>query len=175
MSEFERRENVFTGIIGAFLFSLVGGVLWYVLYQIGYLAGISAIVGVVCAIKGYSFFAKVESKKGVIISAIIALAVIVIAWYFCLSNDLYVACQEWYAVGEIDYCPTFFECVRSAYQFLEEPEVADAYFKDLGIGMVLGILGCAGSVITAFKKAGAPKTEVEPQVIPQPTAEEENV
>ena len=34
----EAEENVLFGVIGAFLFSLVGGVLYYVLYQIGYLA-----------------------------------------------------------------------------------------------------------------------------------------
>ena len=62
----EVEENVLFGIIGAFLFSLVGGVLYYVLYQIGYLAAISGIVGVVCALKGYAFFAKKESKRGIV-------------------------------------------------------------------------------------------------------------
>ena len=56
-----KSENVLAGTVGAFLFALVGGVLWYVLYQIGFLAAISGIVGVICAIKGYSFFAKRES------------------------------------------------------------------------------------------------------------------
>ena len=47
----QERENVLFGIVGAFLFSLVGGALWYVLYQVGFLAGVSGIVGVICAIR----------------------------------------------------------------------------------------------------------------------------
>ena len=47
-----REENVLFGVVGAFLFALVGGALYYILYQIGYLAGISGLIGVICAIKG---------------------------------------------------------------------------------------------------------------------------
>ena len=42
-----REENVLFGVVGAFLFALVGGVLYYILYQIGYLAGISGLIGVI--------------------------------------------------------------------------------------------------------------------------------
>ena len=54
-------ENVIAGIVGAFLFSLAGGALWFVLYLLGFIAGLSGLVGAVCAIKGYSIFAKKES------------------------------------------------------------------------------------------------------------------
>ena len=64
------RENVVAGIVGAFLFSLAGGVLWFVIYLFGFIAGISGLVGAVCAIKGYSIFAKKESMKGIVISVI---------------------------------------------------------------------------------------------------------
>ena len=39
--------KILPGIIGAFLFSLVGGILWFVLYQIGYVASISGLIGVI--------------------------------------------------------------------------------------------------------------------------------
>lgn len=161
----QERENVLFGIVGAFLFSLVGGALWYVLYQVGFLAGISGIVGVICAIKGYSVFAKRESKKGVILSVIIAALVIVAAWYLCLANDVYVAYQEWYAAGEIDFTLTFFESVQYAYLFLEEPEIATGYFTDLAIGLGLCVLGAAHNVIEAFKRVDTvamPQPEVAP-------------
>ena len=54
----QEQENVLAGVVGAFLFSLVGGILWFVLYQIGYLAAVSGLVGVICAVKGYTFFAN---------------------------------------------------------------------------------------------------------------------
>ena len=55
------RENVVAGIVGAFLFSLAGGILWFLLYLMGFVAGISGLVGAVCAVKGYSVFSKKES------------------------------------------------------------------------------------------------------------------
>ena len=39
------KENMLAGIVGAFLFSLVGGALWFILYLVGFIAGISGLVG----------------------------------------------------------------------------------------------------------------------------------
>ncbi|MBR6744037.1 MAG: hypothetical protein IKM00_02325, partial [Clostridia bacterium] len=79
----ETKENVLAGAVGAFLFSLVGGILWFVLYQIGYVAALSGLVGVICAVKGYTFFAKTknESKTCLVLSVIIAVLVLAISWY----------------------------------------------------------------------------------------------
>ena len=92
----QNEENVLFGIVGALLFALAGGALYFVLYQIGILASISGLVCVICAIKGYSFFSKRESLRGVVISILIAILVLTAAWYFCLSYDVYRAYQEWY-------------------------------------------------------------------------------
>ena len=148
-------ENIFAGIVGAFLFSLAGGILWYILYQVGFLAGISGVVGVFAAVRGYSFFARKQSVKGVIISVVIAALVLIVAWYVCLANDLYEACKEWYAAGEIDYMPTFFETVATAYSFLAEPEIALAYLKDLGLGLLLCAWASYSSVKSSIKAAKA--------------------
>ncbi|MCI5512677.1 MAG: hypothetical protein MR471_00975 [Clostridia bacterium] len=43
----EPQENVFAGAVGAFLFALAGGIVWFILYLLGFLAAISGIVGVV--------------------------------------------------------------------------------------------------------------------------------
>jgi hypothetical protein len=147
------KENVLFGIVGAFLFALVGGILYYVLYQIGFLASISGLVCVICAIKGYSFFAKRESIRGIVISIIIAVLVLTIAWYICLANDVYLAHLEWFANGEIDFTLTFFESIRYAYLFL--PDVP-AYFADLGISLLLGAVGCFGYVKQMLQKQKAP-------------------
>ena len=98
------KENVLAGAVGAFLFALVGGILWFVLYQLGYLAAISGLVGVICAVKGQTFFAttKNESKTCIILSVIIAVAVLAISWYLCVAYDVYLAYQDWYAAGEVD-------------------------------------------------------------------------
>ncbi|MBR5767747.1 MAG: hypothetical protein IKX86_03615 [Clostridia bacterium] len=46
----EKKENVVAGIVGAFLFSLAGAVVWVLLHLVGFVAAISGLVGVVCAI-----------------------------------------------------------------------------------------------------------------------------
>ena len=156
------NENVIAGIGGAFLFSLAGGAIWFGLYLIGYIAAISGIVGVICAFKGYSIFSKKESIKGLVISTVMALVVIIAAWYLCLSYDVYQAYQEWFAMGEIDFTLTFSESVQVAYMFLEEPELAQAYLGNLGLGVLFCVIGAASYVVNIAKKikaqAAAPVT-----------------
>ncbi len=168
------KENVVAGLIGALLFSLAGGVLWFLLYQVGFLAGISGAVGVVCAIKGYEIFAKKESLKGVVIAIVAAVLVMVLAWYLCLSLDVYQAYQDWYEAGEVDFTLTFGESVMNAYLFLFDSEIALAYFKDLGIGLLLCGVGAFQSVVNATKRvklakqaAAQPATAFEPEMPPQ--------
>ncbi len=137
------KENVLAGAVGAFLFSLVGGILWFVLYQIGYLASISGLIGVICAIKGYTFFAKTknESVKCLVISVIMAIIVLAISWYFCISYDIYLAYQEWFAAGEVDFTLTFFESVNAVPLFFTDVDILFGYLGDLGMGLLLAALG----------------------------------
>ena len=139
----KEQENTLAGVVGAFLFSLIGGILWFVLYQIGFLAAISGFVGVICAVKGYTFFAKTknESIKCVVISTIMTTLVLIISWYFCVAYDIYVVYNEWFAAGEIDFTYTFFEAVQVVPYFFAETEILLAYLKDLGTGLLCAILG----------------------------------
>ena len=151
------HENVLAGIVGAFLFSLAGGALWFLLYMVGFIAAISGLVGAICAIKGYSVFAKKESVKGIVISVIISLIVMVIAWYFCLAYDIYTVHMEWFEAGEIDFTYTFFESVRVAPIFLEDPTIRGAYVKDLVLGLAFCIIGGGSYVVNKIKNAKAVK------------------
>jgi hypothetical protein len=150
----ETKENVLAGAVGAFLFSLVGGILWFVLYQIGYVAALSGLIGVICAVKGYTFFAKTknESNKCLVISVIIAIAVLVLAWYLCVGYDIYLAYQAWYEEGEVDFTLTFFESVRVIPYFFFEGGYLVAYLKDLGFGMLFAILGVISYLSSREKK-----------------------
>ncbi len=150
----ETKENVLAGAVGAFLFSLVGGILWFVLYQIGFLASISGLVGVICAVKGYTIFAKTknESKKCLIISSVIAIAVLVLAWYLCIAYDIYLVYQEGFETGELLYTYTFFESVQLVPAFLEIEEVLVACLKDLGMGLIFAILGIVSYLASREKR-----------------------
>jgi len=161
MSKIDERinqnENVFAGIIGSFLFSLVGGVVWFLLWQIDMLAAISGIIGVVCAIKGYSIFAKKESIKGIVISIIMALIVMLLAWYVCLAFDVYNMFKDDFAAGYIDYTITFGTAFRNAYLFLEGSE---GYYSNLIMGLAFCVVGGIGYVSAAIKRVKAKNNSV---------------
>jgi uncharacterized transporter YbjL len=153
----ETKENVLAGAVGAFLFSLVGGILWFVLWQLGFLASLSGLVGVICAVKGYTFFAKTkkESKICLVLSVIIAMAVLAIAWYACVAYDIYLAYQEWYAAGEVDFTLTYFESVSAVPYFFEDSEILTAYLGDLGMGLIFAIVGVVSYLASREKKMKA--------------------
>ena len=154
------NENVLAGTIGALLFSLAGGIVWFLLYQVGFMAGISGLVGVICGIKGYSVFAKKESLKGVIIGIVSAVLIMILAWYLCLSLDVYRAYQEWYAAGEVDFTLTYFESVQVGYMFLSDSSILLPYLKDLLIGLALCAAGAYRFVIDAVRRV---KQEQQPE------------
>ena len=143
-------ENVFAGIVGAFLLSLVGGLAFFLLYTIGVISSISGLIGVILAIKGYQWFAKKESIKGIIIASVIALLVLVLAWYLCLGKDIYDAYQTWYKNGEIDFTLTYPESLRAVPVFMQEPEIAREYIKDLILCLVFALIGSIGTIITSI-------------------------
>ena len=149
-------------MVGAFLFSLVGGILWFVLYQVGFIASISGFVAVICAVKGYTFFAKAkdESTSCIVLSSIIAALVLIISWYICASYDLYKAYQEWFAAGEVDFTLTFFESVRALPYFFEDSEILIPYLKDLGLGLLFAV-GGAFSYVSGLRKKQIMKAAAE--------------
>ena len=155
------RENVISGIVGAFLFALVGGIVWFLFYLINFLSAISGLIGVVLAIKGYKLFAKKESVKGIIIASIVAFLVLVLAWYLCLGKDIFDAYQLWYQNGEIEYTLSYTESLRAAPLFLKDSEVGPAYYKDLAIGLGFALIGSIGTIIAEVKSVKAKKRLVE--------------
>ena len=159
-----QNENMIAGLVGAFLFSLAGAAVYFLLYMIGYIASISGLIGVVCAIKGYAIFAKKESTKGIIIASVIALLVIVLAWYFSISYDIYDEYKSAFANGEVDFTVSFIEAVRVTPDFLDVPEVASACFKDLGLSLLFCVIGSGGYIFNKIKnaKAQAATTPVAP-------------
>jgi len=149
------KENVLLGVLGAFLFALAGGALWFVLYLVGFIAALSGLVGVICAIKGYSLFAKKESVKGIVIAVVMTLLVIVIAWYFCLSYDAYIAHQQWFEEGEIDYTITFLDALLGSHIYLSDPDIGPGYWGDLALGLLFCVIGGGSYVVNKIRNAKA--------------------
>ncbi len=132
------HENVIAGAVGAFLFALIGGILYFIVYQFGYIAGICGLIIVVLSMFGYGLFSGNKSSlKGTVIAIIMSILSIVLAEYLSLSYVIY-------DVYKTDLSITFFEAVQMTPDFLSEPDVMTAFLKDLGIALVLGAVASAG-------------------------------
>jgi len=167
-----QNENVIAGIAGAFLFSLAGAVVYFLLYMVGYIAAISGLVGAVCAIKGYAIFAKKESIKGIVIASVISLLVMVLAWYFSISYEIYDTYQSAFASGELDFTVSFIEAVRVTPDFLELPDVGPSCFKDLGISLLFCVIGSGSYIFTKIKNAKKQPVNTSVVQTAQPTPEQ---
>ena len=84
----DKSENIIAGAVGAFLFALVGGILYFIIYQMGFIAGICGLITVVLSSFGYQLFAgKKGSVKGIVFSIIMSVLVLAAAEFFCLSYE----------------------------------------------------------------------------------------
>ena len=74
-----RGERVGAGVLGAALFALAGGVVYYALWSVNIIAAISGIICVICALKGYEIFAGARTKRGILISVAVSAVMLVVA------------------------------------------------------------------------------------------------
>lgn len=142
----EKKENVLLGILGAFLFSLAGAVVWVVLDLIGFIAAISGLVGVFCAIHGYRIFAGKLSKKGIVIAIVIAFIVLAAAWYASIVIAVMRALE----------CPFSF-AFKYSIPFLKENGLLGSSIWQLVLGLGFAILGSFGTIRMAFMNVNAEK------------------
>lgn len=136
------KENVFLGIVGAFVGSLCGAILWYILYQLGVLAAISGAVGTFAAIYGYIILSKDCTKKGIVIAIIFSLLALVFAWYLCIATDIMTLSKQ------LSESITFGEAFNLVPTFMAEPEISGAYIKDLVIGIIFAIVGSIQPILS---------------------------
>lgn len=136
--------NVVAGIVGAFLFALIGGALYFVVYQMGYVASICGLATFVLASFGYDLFSRSKhSTIGMITAAIAFIATIYAAEYLCISFEIF---QVYKDIGI-----TFFDAVRATSEFLKDEELMRAFIGDLVFAYVFGIVAVIGNIVSAVK------------------------
>jgi len=135
-------ERKFAGTIGAFVFAIAGGLAYFLLGKIGFVASVSGLIGIICALKGYQIFGKKLSKFGIVISIIATVFMIILAWYMGLAQDIYEAACAWYREGSLEKKPSFGACFCTAWAFLLNKEIASSYLLNLLMGLGFAILGC---------------------------------
>ncbi len=154
IASIQTEENVLFGVIGAFLFALLGGALYIGLSLIGFISWISGYVAVVCAIKGWAIFAKKESKRGIIISVILAAIVLIIAWYVGFCIEMVDAYKAYYAAGEVDFVPSLTMYIFSVQSFMDLT-VNPLDFVYLALSLGLGAAGCWSYISSMIKRQKA--------------------
>lgn len=96
----KRRENIALGVLGALLFSAAGGLVHFGLLQLGYIAWISALVGMAAGYFGYGLFSgRKNTVHGAILAVVFTMLMIVAAEYFGLAKEIFDAFKETYDIA----------------------------------------------------------------------------
>ena len=138
--------NIVAGVVGAFLFSIIGGLLYFVIYQAGIIAGICGLVIFVLANFGYGLFAQTKNKNSIagLVSAIVAtILMIFLAEYVCISYEIYGVYKE--------FGITFFDAVKATPDFLADPDVSAAVIKDLAFAYIFGFIASISNIMNIVK------------------------
>lgn len=152
----EHPEHVLAGVIGAFLFSLLGGGLYFLIYQLGFLAGICGLAIIALSVLGYQIFSgRKNSMKGVITAIIMMIIVIFLAEYLCVSYEIYSVFQE------EGYVVSFFSIVRTMPEFLTDPDLLRAVVFDLVLAYLLSAVAAFTYIRNALKTSRAIKKTKE--------------
>lgn len=158
-----KKGNLLTGIVGAFIGSLIGVIVFVLIGQLGYIAAISGIVMAVCTLKGYELLGGKISIAGVISSCVI-MAIMV---WFSTNLDLSIAISTEFEMSVFDS----FKLLPQVLGMSSELEMA--YFGDLLIAYLLTAVGAVPTIISLFKaKTGQYRSKRLTQTQPayQPTA-----
>lgn len=148
----EKKENVLLGIIGAVVGILVGTVLWVLIGQIGFIAGIAGYAIVFCGMKGYELLGGKLSKAGIVICIILSFLAIIGAEIVSLGITAYRELGEYYSI-------TLGEAFSLLPELLQEPEIIGAVAKDLFVGYALSIWASFSSVKSIWRQTGGRQEE----------------
>ena len=138
-----QKSKFIPGIVGAFLGAMIGCVVYFLIWQLGYVAAIAGLVTAVCAFKGFEMLGGVVDKKGVIACVVVIILAVLFANKLVWSYDAYSALKE--------YGWSFFECFRNLKEILELSNATGEYYGGLVMAYVMTALGSFRSVVNAFK------------------------
>lgn len=148
----KKTENIPLGIVGAFLFSLIGGAMWFILYQLGFFVELSGIVLALCAYRGYVMFSKGANPIGLSIAALVSLLVLLTAWFLSINLDVYEDHVKWYIEGVLDAPISYIDALEITPRYLVDDDLTMYYLKPLIGGIVLSLIVWILPIKNAFSK-----------------------
>lgn len=148
----KKTENIPLGIIGAFLLSLIGGALWFILYQLGFFVELSGIVLSLCAYRGYVIFSKGSNPVGLLGAALISVGVLLAAWFLSINLDVYEDHVKWYIEGVLDAPISYVDALEITPRYLADDKLTMYYLKPLIGGVALALIIWILPIKNAFSK-----------------------
>ena len=139
-----KRENVFTGTIGALLGALIGGVSIVLLADFGILAAISGWILAICTLKGYELLGGRLGVAGIVICCALMLLTPYIADRVFLT---------FFLIRELDAGISAFSQIFTMIPNLIGNGIETAaYIKDLVMLYIFVAIGASGTLRNALKK-----------------------
>ena len=135
--------NMGLGIVGSLVGAFIGGLLWFGIGNLGYIAGIVGFVIIYLSALGFKKGAKVLTKTGAVISVIISMLTILAANYMLYAWQLTKAFEGRY---------TLMECISMLPTALKDYEMTGSFVKDIVIGYAFTILAAFSTLRTMFGK-----------------------
>lgn len=155
-----KTENVGAGILAAIGCSLGGVVLYCLIYQLGYIAGICGLAMVAFGYWGYQKASgKKKSLKGIVISAVIALVMLVVAEYLAVGFDVFFELKD----EGITLSAIFRDLLPLV---LKDPEVKGEFVKELLVSLGLCLVATIAYIFDVVKAIKAEKNAVAQPVAP---------
>lgn len=133
--------NYGLGVLGALGGALIGGVLWFVVGNLGYIAGIVGFVIIYLSAMGFKLGAKVLTKAGAVIAVLISVIMIFVANYVLYA---------WSFAEAFEGRFTLMESLVMLPASLKEYELVGDFVKDILIGYALSLIAAFSTLRNMF-------------------------
>lgn len=139
LAEAPKKSSLGRGIIGACIGALICIVLIAIVYYLGYITAICALVGGYCIFKGYQLLGGAMDAKGIVCSIIILLFAIYAGWATGLALSIYVE------TNAQQYGWSFFDVLFNL-DYLLDGELYSVCGEDLLMQYGFAALGAGGLI-----------------------------
>ncbi len=144
--QYNKKGNLFLGVIGAIAGSLVGVGLWVLIGQIGFVAGIAGFIMLKLALSGYQKLGGPLDKKGAVTCLFITAAMVLGANLL----DYAVSMARVYLQYEASL-ETLVYVFSNFGRLMNNADMWKGFFLDLAIGFGLSVWSSAGIIMTILK------------------------
>ena len=129
-------ENVPLGIIGAILGGLTGAIMWILFSLIGRIVFVAGALSCIAGYFGYKLLGKKMSKKGLVISLVVAFVILIAGMYFSFALRVYNVHNKSVDEWNSSYAEFYNEAPVPKISFSEAFGLVPEYFSD-NIGVII--------------------------------------